>query len=87
MKPTMLLLVAVSATLAACSSVPAESVDVSVAEARVCQREIPTGSNRPKTRCRTSEEAENDRQVANQMRDTVRPPGVHPGIAQDPAGR
>lgn len=87
MKPTLLMLLAANAILAACASGPTQSADTTVAAARVCQRETPTGSNRPTTRCRTAEEAETDRQVANQMRDSVRPPGVYPGIAQDPGSR
>lgn len=74
-----LLVLGVVAFLAACASEPAQQV---AQTDPVCARETPTGSNISILRCRTKQEAEQEKAAAEQVKGSLRTQS-----SGDPAGR
>ena len=73
--------------LAACSSVQTSDTTVASAETRICQRETPTGTHMPTTRCRSVEEIERQRRSAETLHDQMGAAAAADGIKEPPGSR
>lgn len=86
MKPLTLSLLGLLSVLAACSSVQTSDTKVASAETRICQKETPTGTHMPTTRCRSVADIERDRRAAEDLHDKLGAGSVSDGI-KEPSGR